>query len=90
MIVTIENKVHEPVIGASVFVPVRVGTLYEAVRDVGGFPSWVPGVSRVEVLESPAGAGMLSEWEISFLGFKRRVWSVLEEDEPPSFLRLDL
>ena len=30
---------------------------------------------------------MLSEWEISFLGLKRRVWSVLEEDEPGVFLR---
>ena len=30
---------------------------------------------------------MLSEWEISFLGLKRKVWSVLEEDEPAAFLR---
>jgi hypothetical protein len=30
---------------------------------------------------------MLSEWEISFLGLKRRVLSVLEEDEPAEFLR---
>ncbi len=30
---------------------------------------------------------MLSEWEISFLGLKRRVLSVLEEDEPATFLR---
>ena len=30
---------------------------------------------------------MISEWEISFLGLKRRVWSVLEGDEPPAFLR---
>ena len=30
---------------------------------------------------------MLSEWEISFLGSKRRVLSVLEEDVPVEFLR---
>jgi Polyketide cyclase / dehydrase and lipid transport len=78
---------YERVIGANVFVPVGAGRLYEAVRDVRGFPRWAPGVSRVEVLERPAGPGMLSEWEISLLGFRRKVWSVLEEDEPPTFLR---
>ena len=69
------------------FAPVPAWRLYEAVRDVRSFPRWAPGVRRVEVLEGPAGVGMLSEWEISFLGLKRRVWSVLEEDEPAAFLR---
>jgi hypothetical protein len=87
MIVATQNKVGEGVIGASVFVPVPAWRLYEAVRDVRSFPRWAPGVRRVEVLEGPAGRGMLSEWEISFLGLKRRVWSVLEEDEPAEFLR---
>ena len=76
-------------IGASVFVPVSGWMLYEAVRDVQSFPSWAPGVRRVEVLEGPAGPGMISEseWEVSFLGLKRRLLSVLEEDEPAAFLR---
>ena len=87
MIVATQNEVGERVIGASVFVPAPAGRLYEAVRDVRSFPRWAPGVRRVEVLEGPAGPGMLSEWEISFLGLKRRVWSVLEEDEPAAFLR---
>ena len=87
MVVATQNKAGERVIGASVFVPVPDSRLYEAVRDVRGFPSWAPGVRRVEILERPAGGGMISEWEISFLGLKRRVWSVLEEDEPPAFLR---
>ena len=82
-----QNKVGEGAIGASVFVPVSAWRLYEAVRDVRSFPRWAPGVRRVEVLEEPAGGGMLSEWEISFLGLKRRVLSVLEEDEPAKFLR---
>ncbi len=84
MVVATQNK---GVIGASVFVPVSAWRLYEAVRDVRSFSRWAPGVRRVEVLEGPAGGGMLSEWEISFLGLKRRVWSVLEEDEPAEFLR---
>ena len=87
MVVATQNKARERVIGASVFVSVPAWRLYEAVRDVRSFPRWAPGVRRVEVLEGPAGGGMLSEWEISFLGLKRRVWSVLEEDEPPAFLR---
>ena len=87
MIVATQNKVGGGVIGASVFVPVPAWRLYEAVRDVRDFPRWAPGVRRVEVLGGPAGPGMLSEWEISFLGLKRRVRSVLEEDEPAAFLR---
>ena len=38
-------------------------------------------------MERPAGPGMLSEWEISFLGLKRRLLSVLEDDEPAALLR---
>ena len=87
MIVSTQNKVGEGVIGASVSVPVPAWRLYEAVRDVRSFPRWAPGVRRVEVLRGPAGPGMISEWEISFLGLKRRVLSVLEEDEPAEFLR---
>ena len=87
MVVSTKNKVGGGVIGASVFVPVPAWRLYEAVRDVRRFPTWAPGVRQVEVLEGPAGGGMLSEWEISFLGLKRKVWSVLEEDEPAEFLR---
>ena len=87
MVVATQNKVGEGVIGASVFVPVSAWRFYEAVRDVRSFPGWAPGVRGVEVLEEPAGGGMLSEWEISFLGLKRRVLSVLEEDVPAEFLR---
>jgi Polyketide cyclase / dehydrase and lipid transport len=87
MSVATQNKMGERVIGASVFVPVSGWRLYEAVRDVQNFPSWAPGVRRVEVLEGPAGPGMISEWEVSFLGLKRRLLSVLEEDEPAAFLR---
>ncbi len=87
MVVATQNNMGERVIGASIFVPVPGWRLYEAVRDVQRFPSWAPRVRRVEVLEGSAGAGMISEWEISFLGLKRRLWSVLEEDEPAAFLR---
>jgi hypothetical protein len=87
MIVAPQHKIHERVIAASLRVPVPGWRLYEAVRDVRSFPRWAPGVRRVEVLEGPAGPGMISEWEISFLGLDRSVWSVLEEDEPAAFLR---
>src|SRR3712207_76289 len=87
MVVATQNKVSEGVIGASVHAQVPAWRLYEAVRDVRSFPRWAPGVRRVEVLEGRAGVGMLSEWEISFLGLRRKVLSVLEEDEPAAFLR---
>src|SRR5918997_4779123 len=87
MAMATQNKVGEGAIGASVFVPVSAWRLYKTVRDVRSFPRWAPGVRRVEVLEEPAGGGMLSEWEISFLGLRRKVLSVLEEDEPAQFLR---
>lgn len=90
MAVAIPNKKYlascERVIGASVFAPVTPDELYEAVRDVRGFPDWAPGVRRVEVLENPDARGMLSEWEISLLGLRKTVRSVLEEAERPEFL----
>ncbi len=62
-------------------------TLYEVVRDVRGFPLWAPGVRRVRIIGGPDGPGMASEWEVSFLGLRKKVGSVLEEAEPPRFLR---
>ncbi len=74
-------------VAAAVFAPVAPEEFYGAVLDVRGFPAWAPGVRRVEVLSGEGGAGMLSEWEVSFLGLKTRVFSVLEETEAPSRLR---
>jgi hypothetical protein len=74
-------------VGASVFAPVRPERLYEAVLDVRGFPEWAPGVRRVEVVRGLGGPGMLSEWEVSFLGVGCRVWSLLEGAERPGLLR---
>ena len=81
------NTTAEGAIGASLFVPAPPESLYEAVLDVRSFPLWAPGVRRVEVVEGPGGPGMVSEWEISVLGMRRKVRSVLEEAEPPTFLR---
>lgn len=72
---------------AAVFAPVSPEAFYEAVLDVRGFPAWAPGVRRVEVLSGEGGTGILSEWEISSLGFETRVLSVLEEAEAHSRLR---
>ena len=72
---------------AAVFAPVEPEDFYEAVLDVRGFPAWAPGVRRVGVLFGEGGAGMLSEWEVSFLGFTKKVYSELEEAESPSRLR---
>ncbi len=72
---------------AAVFAPVAPEDFYEAVLDVRVFPAWAPGVRRVEVISGEGGAGMVSEWEISFLGFGKTVRSVLEEAESPSRLR---
>jgi len=74
-------------LGAAVFAPVAPGDFYEAVLDVRGFPTWAPGVRRVEVISGEGAAGMLSEWEVSFLGFRKTVRSVLEEAEGPYRLR---
>lgn len=91
MIVAIPNKkcleTHERVIGASVFTLATPDAFYEAVRDVRSFPDWAPGVRRVEVLAGSGGPGMLSEWEVSFLGLRKKVRSVLEEAGRPGFLR---
>lgn len=84
---TILNRTEERVIGASLFVPAPPEDLYEAVLDVRAFPAWALGVRRVEIVEGPVGPGMVSEWEVSVLGLRRRVSSVLEEAERPGFLR---
>jgi len=55
--------------------------------DVRNFPAWAPGVRRVVVLEGYGEPGMVSEWEICFLGLKRKFLSVLEEAESPALLR---
>ena len=73
-------------LGASVFVPVSPERLYETVLDVRSFPRWAPGIRHVEVLEGAGGPGMVSEWEISFFGLKRKILSVLEEAESPELL----
>ena len=87
MNVATSNKHAPEVLGASLLVPVPVHALYEALLDVRGFPDWAPGVRRVEVLEGAGAPGMVSEWEVSVLGARRRVLSVLEEAEPYGLLR---
>lgn len=91
MAVAIPNKkcleTREHVVGASVFAPVTPDAFYEAVRDVRSFPDWAPGVQRVEVLAGTGEPGMLSEWDVSFLGLRKKVRSVLEEAERLEFLR---
>jgi hypothetical protein len=84
--VTILNKRRTGVLGASLFVPVSAREIYEVVLDVHNFPRWAPGVRHVEVVKGPPGPGMISEWEVSFFGFKRKISSVLEEAEPPTLL----
>lgn len=85
---TILNKTSNEAIGASLFVPSSTARdLYEVLFDVRSFPGWAHGVRRVEVLARAGEPGMVSEWEISVLGVKRKVLSVLEEAEPPAFLR---
>ena len=87
MDVSTSNKAGEIELGAAVFAPVAPEGFYEAVLDVRGFPAWAPGVRRVEVISGGGGAGMLSEWEVSFFGFGRTVRSVLEETGARSRLR---
>ena len=84
---TIENKPEGLSLGASVFVPVPAARLYEVLLDVRNFPHWAPAVRRVEVLEGNPGPGMVSEWELSVLGMKRRVLSLLETADSPGRLR---
>jgi Polyketide cyclase / dehydrase and lipid transport len=81
------SKTSETGLAAAVLAPVAPEDFYEAVLDVRGFPAWAPGVRRVGVLSGDGGVGMLSEWEVSFLGFGKTVRSVLEEAENPSRLR---
>jgi|ERR671916_2348742 hypothetical protein len=87
MTVTKQNKMRGMEIAASLFAPVAPEDFYRAVLDVRGFPAWAPGVRRVEVLSGEGEAGMLSEWEVSFLGIRKRVTSVLRDAEAPSLLR---
>jgi ribosome-associated toxin RatA of RatAB toxin-antitoxin module len=84
---TILNKARDEIIGASLFVSVPARELYEMVLDVRGFPGWAPGVRRVEVVEGPLGPGMVSEWEVSVLGLRRRISSTLLMAEAPRLLR---
>ena len=81
------SRTTNAVIGASLLVPSPAHDLYEVVLDVRNFPKWAPGVRRVEVLKGCGEPGMVSEWEICFLGLKRKVLSVLEEAESPALLR---
>jgi hypothetical protein len=81
------SKRTNAVIGASLLVPCPALDLYEVILDVRNVPTWAPGVRRVEVLEGYGEPGMVSEWEICFLGLKRRFLSVLEEAESPALLR---
>ena len=87
MNVATSNKRAAEILGASLFAQVPAGALYEALIDVRGFPGWAPGVRRVEILEGMGGPGMVSEWEVSLLGTRRKVLSVLEEAEPHRLLR---
>jgi hypothetical protein len=81
------SKTTNAVIGASLLVPSPAHDLYDVMLDVRNFPRWAPGVRRVEVLEGYGEPGMVSEWEICFLGLKRKLLSVLEEAESPALLR---
>jgi len=85
--VTILNKKGTGVIGARLFVSVPAWELYEVVLDIRNFPRWAPGIQHVEVVKGPPGPGMISEWEVSFLGLKRKISSVLKEAERPTLLR---
>lgn len=87
MSLTIKNETAGHSVGASLYVPAPPEDLYEAVLDVRSFPRWAPGVRRVEIVEGPVGPGMVSEWEVSVLGIRRKVRSVLEEADPAVFLR---
>ncbi len=86
MSVATSNKRAET-LGASLFAPVPPDALYEALLDVRAFPGWAPGVKRVEILEGAGASGMVSEWEVSLLGARRKVLSVLEEADPYGLLR---
>ena len=89
--VTKLNKASTGVIGASFFVSSSTAqNLYETGLDVQAFPKWTPSVRRVEVVKGEGKPGMVSEWQVSFLGLKKKSLSVLEEAESPSTFTLDL
>jgi hypothetical protein len=79
MNVATSSKTGQMEFSAAVFAPVKPEDFYEAVLDVRGFPApaWTPGVRRFGALSGEGGAGTLSEWEVSFLGFRKTVSSVL-------------
>jgi hypothetical protein len=81
------SKTTNAVIGASLLVPSPAHDLYDVMLDVRNFPRWAPGVRCVEVIEGYGEPGMVSEWEICFLGLKSKLLSVLEEAESPALLR---
>jgi hypothetical protein len=81
------GKTSNAIIGANLFVPSPAQDLYEVLLDVRNFPTWASGVRRVEVLEGYGKPGMVSEWEICFLGLNSKVLSLLEEAESPAHLR---
>lgn len=84
---TAPNK-SDGFIGASLFVPSSTAReLYEVLLDVHSFPRWAPGVRRVEILANAGEPGMVSEWEVSVFGLKRKILSALEEADSSTFLR---
>lgn len=68
-------------------VPCQVHDLYDVMLDVCNFPAWATGVRRVQVLEGYGEQGMVSEWEVCFLGLQSKFLSVLEEAHSPALLR---
>ena len=87
MKVPTSNKIGGIELEAAVFALVAPEDFYEAVLGVHGFPAWAPGLRRVGVTLGEGATGMLSEWEVSFLGFGKTVRSVLVESEGPYRLR---
>ena len=81
------SKTTNAVIGACLLVLCPAQDLYDVMLDARSFPRWAPGVRRVEVLEGHGQPGMVSEWEICFLGLQRSFLSVLEEAHSPALLR---
>ena len=53
--------------------------LYETGLEVQDFPKWASNVRRVEVVKGEGKPGMVSDWQVSFLGLKKKILSVLEE-----------
>ena len=60
-VLRVSSKTTNAVIGASLLVPSPPHDLYDVVLDVRNFPTWAPGVRRVEVLEGYGEPGMDSE-----------------------------